>query len=67
MVRESEQHALSPYMGMTPGGMYFDGTPAGLSISELVHALRRRWLLAAIMGSADLRASGRAGVFGDAR
>ena len=51
MVRESEQHALSPYMGMTPGGMYFDGTPAGLSISELVHALRRRWLLAAIVGA----------------
>src|SRR6185437_11295060 len=41
----------SPYMGMTPGGMYFDGTPAGLSISELVHALRRRWLLAAIVGA----------------
>ena len=51
MVRESEQHALSPYMGMTPGGMYFDGTPAGLSISELAHALRRRWLLAAIVGA----------------
>jgi polysaccharide biosynthesis transport protein len=51
MVREHESQALSPYMGMTPGGMYFDGTPAGLSISELAHALRRRWLLAAIVGA----------------
>jgi polysaccharide biosynthesis transport protein len=51
MVREHENHALSPYLGMTPGGMYFDGTPAGLSFSELAHALRRRWLLAAIVGA----------------
>ena len=51
MVREHENHALSPYLGMSPGGMYFDGTPAGLSISELAHALRRRWLLAAIVGA----------------
>ena len=51
MVREHENQALSPYLGMTPGGMYFDGTPAGMSFSELAHALRRRWLLAAIVGA----------------
>jgi polysaccharide biosynthesis transport protein len=51
MVREHENHALSPYLGMAPGGMYFDGTPSGLSFSELAHALRRRWLLAAIVGA----------------
>ena len=96
MVRESEQHALSPYMGMTPGGMYFDGTPAGLSISELgdsvlsttepvrfdhdpttrfdelFHRLYSDlfglvYRLLGDRGRADLRASGRVGVFGDAR
>ena len=52
MVREYEMNALSPYMAAGPGAMYVDGTPSGLSFSQLAHALRRRWLVALIAGLA---------------
>lgn len=50
MVREHEMHSLMPYIPMGPGGMSIDGQAGGLSISQLIHALRRRWLLALIAG-----------------
>jgi len=50
MVREYEMNGLSPYM--TPGypAPYVDGTPSGMNLTQLVHAFRRRWLLAIIAG-----------------
>jgi polysaccharide biosynthesis transport protein len=51
MVREYEMNnGLAPYMG--PGyGQYVDSAPAaGLNVSQLMHAVRRRWLLASVVG-----------------
>ena len=51
MVRPTDQGALSPYIGNGYGSApYLDGTPQGLSLSQLMHALRRRWLLALLTG-----------------
>jgi hypothetical protein len=51
VVREHESQALSPYMmpgGMSPYGG--EAAAAGLNFVQLLHALRRRWLLATIAG-----------------
>ncbi len=50
MVREHEMNGLSPYLASPYGGSYFDNAPGGLNTSQLMHALRRRWLLAMIVG-----------------
>lgn len=43
--------ALTPYMGSGFGSApYLDGTPQGLSFTQLMHAFRRRWLLALLTG-----------------
>ncbi|MCC7084285.1 MAG: polysaccharide biosynthesis tyrosine autokinase [Pirellulales bacterium] len=51
VVRDHESQTLSPYM--LPGGLSpFGSEPAtqGLNFTQLMHALRRRWLLAMIAG-----------------
>jgi capsular exopolysaccharide synthesis family protein len=51
VVRDHESQALSPYVmpgGMSPYGA--EAAPAGLNLVQLLHALRRRWLLATIAG-----------------
>jgi capsular exopolysaccharide synthesis family protein len=50
MVRDYEMHGLSPYVAPGYGGAYVEGTPGGLNFSQLLHALRRRWLLALVAG-----------------
>ena len=49
-VREYEMHGLSPYMAPSAPGAYLEGTPAGMNFTQLMHALRRRWLLSLIVG-----------------
>lgn len=50
MVREYEMNGgLAPYTG--PGfGPYVDSAQATLNVSQLLHSLRRRWLLASVVG-----------------
>jgi polysaccharide biosynthesis transport protein len=50
MVREYEMNGLSPYLAPGYGTPYMEGAPTGLNVSQLMHALRRRWLLALIVG-----------------
>jgi polysaccharide biosynthesis transport protein len=51
MVREHEMNGLMPYMAPPGyGSPYLDAMPAGLNFQQLLHALRRRWLLALIVG-----------------
>jgi len=50
MVREYEMNGLSPYSAPGYGTPYMEGAPTGLNVSQLLHALRRRWLLALIAG-----------------
>ncbi len=50
MVREHEMNGLSPYLASPYGGSYVEGAPGGVNASQLMHALRRRWLLALIAG-----------------
>ncbi|HTQ40899.1 MAG TPA: Wzz/FepE/Etk N-terminal domain-containing protein, partial [Pirellulales bacterium] len=50
MVRDYNMQGLSPYVAAGYGGNYVDAAPAGLSFSQLLHSLRRRWLLALIVG-----------------
>jgi capsular exopolysaccharide synthesis family protein len=50
MVRDHEQNGLAPYGIPAMGQPYFDGQPAGLNLVRLLHALRRRWLLALCVG-----------------
>jgi capsular exopolysaccharide synthesis family protein len=50
MVREHEMNGLSPYLAAGYGGAYVDSAPAGLNFSQLAHALRRRWLMALMVG-----------------
>lgn len=52
MVREYEMNGgLAPYMGAGYGGPYVDSAPAGgLNVTQLLHSLRRRWLLASVVG-----------------
>ncbi len=46
MLRDAEPHALSPYLGSPMGAPYFESDSGGLSIVQLMHSFRRRWLLA---------------------
>ena len=50
MVRENETHALSPYAIPSTGAPYFDAEAGGVNLAQLLHSLRRRWLLAACAG-----------------
>jgi polysaccharide biosynthesis transport protein len=50
-VRHDEQsHALSAYVPAGPGLGTVEGTAPGLSFSQLMHSLRRRWLVATLVG-----------------
>src|ERR1043165_6396794 len=50
VVRDNEQHSLAPYGVPAIGGPYFDNQPSGLNFARLLHAFRRRWLLALCVG-----------------
>lgn len=50
MVRESENHVLSPYALPSAGTPYFDVDAGGVNLVQLLHSLRRRWLLALCAG-----------------
>ncbi|HEY2827122.1 MAG TPA: polysaccharide biosynthesis tyrosine autokinase [Pirellulales bacterium] len=51
MVREYDMNGLSPYMAPGYGPGYVDSAPAaGLNFTQLLHSLRRRWLLALVAG-----------------
>lgn len=49
MVRDYEA-GLSPFVGSPMAGAYVDGAPVGVNFTQLLHALRRRWLLALCTG-----------------
>ncbi len=50
MVRENESHGLSPYAIPSTGAPYFEAESGGVNLAQLLHALRRRWLLALCAG-----------------
>jgi hypothetical protein len=50
VVRQHEAGALSTYVPAGPGLGTIDAAAPGMSFSQLAHAIRRRWLIAILLG-----------------